>query len=176
MREAPRISIPNVAFADATAISVGSGMLRILSEFSLAVDSCEHIEDLDEARKDALTKIQAEMSNKASRFMRSKFSYLSPMSQQGQMDINNNLELWKERYRRGLDANLKLIQQSRLLMIPEDLAQKIIQTALKNIHSVMQDATLDLANMQRRICENPDSWSVDPTVKVKVMKRRNSKS
>jgi hypothetical protein len=163
----------NLALIDAKPLSLGSGVFVILNDFSLALDGCTQIEALDKARKDALTKIQVEMSIKASQFIRSKFSNLSPMTRKGQMDANNNLELWKERYQRRLDANLKLIQHSRLLLIPENLAQKIIQTALKNIHIIMLDATLDLAHAQLRICRNPDSWSVDPTVKVK---RWNSKS
>jgi hypothetical protein len=162
----------NLALIGAKPLSLGSEVFVILNDFSLALDGCTHIEALDKARKDALTKIQAEMSSKASQFIKSKFSNLFPMTKKGQMDANNNLELWKERYRRRLDANLKLIQHSRLLLIPENLAQKIIQTALKNIHIIMLDATLDLANGQMRICKNADSWSVDPTVKVKTMESK----
>lgn len=170
MSEPPSTWSSNLGLTDAKPLSLGSGVFVLLNDFSLALDGCAQIEALDKAREDALIKIQAEMSSKASQFIRSKFSNLSPMTQKGQMDANNNLELWKERYRRRLDANLKLIQHSRLLIIPENLAQKIIQTALKNIHIIMLDATLDLANAQMRICKNPDSWSVDPTVRVKTMK------
>jgi hypothetical protein len=173
MREAPRILRSNSAWTDAAAISVNSGVLRILSDFAQGVDSREQFEGTDNARKKAISEMQTEMFHKASQLIGSKFSNLSRMTQKGRMDTNNNLEQWKERYRRTLDSNLKLIEHCRLLLIPENLAQKVVQTALRNIHKIMQDATLDLANSQMKIYENPDSWSADPTVKIKVMKGRS---
>jgi hypothetical protein len=173
MREAAGIS--QSAWTEATALSVNSGVFQILIDFAPAVDSRQQFEGTDNARKRAISKMQVEMFHKASQLIGNKFSSLSRMTQKGRIETSNNLEQWKERYRRTLDSNLKLIEHCRLLMIPETLAQKVVQTALKNIHRIMQDATLDLANSQMKICENPDSWSSDPTQKIKVIKgNRNS--
>jgi hypothetical protein len=174
--EAHGISITSSAPIEATALSIDTKVPGILSDFVVALESRGQFEVPEQVRAEAITKMQAEMSSKASQFIRNKFSNLSRMTQKAKMDTNNNLEQWKERYRSVLDSNLKLIQHCRLLMIPENLAQKIEQTAMRNIHRIVQEATLDLANSQIRICQNPDSWSVDPTVKIRAMKRRQVKS
>lgn len=117
------------------------------------------------------------MSNIASQLINRKFLNIPSLTEKGQKEALKNFEQWKERYQGALDSNLKLIQRCRLPMVPENIRKEWVQTALKNIDRIMQEATLDLANSQMKIYGNPDNWAtVDPTVSLEALKATIPKS
>ena len=142
----------------ATALTVAGGVVGILSAFIMGADLREHIEAPGKARKEAITKMQAEMSHIASQLINSKFPNVPPLTEKAQRELGNLFKEWKEEYQDALNSNLELIQQSRMHLIPEDLRKELVQKALKNIDKIMQEATLDYANARMKIYADPNNW------------------